>query len=385
MTRRSHSNGGSKHSDKRGERSDLDVTFHKRSGEIGEDEDFYSVRSQGLCDALATAGRAVFRSLERRYRSDERGYAPNHRENESERNNHECENDQTHDDNDDGDGAGVDGVDLSVHAATITDRGASAADITTTTLHDTTVTSCRKADLLAVQIFGEVYGGRYDHPSVAPVRGLQPVQCGVWYSPQLHFHAFDVLVVESIASSPQVTVGDASPHPTQHDHDRDTGDRQQSPIDSLPPSPTLPSREPLASPTSTTTENMATASLLPSLSLTTTSTGATPTAVTTMRASAARASLTTTHRRRFLNFHDASAVCVSAGLAFVQPLHTGTLASCLDVPIEFESSIPALHGLPSLDTPNLAEGVVIRPLVEPKRAGARGMFKLKIAAFSEKR
>lgn len=95
------------------------------------------MRSQGLCDALATGGRAVFGSLERRYRSDERGYAPNHRENESERNNHECENGQTHDD--DEDGAGVYGVDSSVDAATIDNRGASAVDTTTPTRYDTTL------------------------------------------------------------------------------------------------------------------------------------------------------------------------------------------------------------------------------------------------------
>merc|ERR1719375_989102 len=45
----------------------------------------------------------------------------------------------------------------------------------------------------AVHIYGELFGGRYPHPQVRP-EPWQPVQCGVWYAPGLHFQAFDVAV-----------------------------------------------------------------------------------------------------------------------------------------------------------------------------------------------
>jgi len=89
--------------------------------------------------------------------------------------------------------------------------------------------------------------------------------------------------------------------------------------------------------------------------------------------------------RHFLDFADAASVCEAAGLSFVRPMHTGTLSSCLDCPCEFDSTVPATHGLPSLDEPNLAEGVVIRPEREPRGSGERGLFKQKIQAFLEKR
>ncbi|SEM26398.1 RNA ligase family protein [Nonomuraea pusilla] len=45
----------------------------------------------------------------------------------------------------------------------------------------------------AVRVYGELYGGRYPHPDVAPVAGVGAVQTGVWYSPDLRFALFDVL------------------------------------------------------------------------------------------------------------------------------------------------------------------------------------------------
>jgi Rnl2 family RNA ligase len=53
------------------------------------------------------------------------------------------------------------------------------------------------ADALAapqVVLYGELFGGGYPHPEVAPVAGLSPVQTGVWYAPDLRWHVFDVLV-----------------------------------------------------------------------------------------------------------------------------------------------------------------------------------------------
>lgn len=45
-----------------------------------------------------------------------------------------------------------------------------------------------------VTIYGELFGGGYPHPEVTPVAGVQPVQTGVWYAPDLHFCAFDIAV-----------------------------------------------------------------------------------------------------------------------------------------------------------------------------------------------
>ena len=45
-----------------------------------------------------------------------------------------------------------------------------------------------------VVLYGELFGGGYPHPDVAPVPGLQPVQTGVWYAPDLRWAVFDVVV-----------------------------------------------------------------------------------------------------------------------------------------------------------------------------------------------
>ena len=42
-----------------------------------------------------------------------------------------------------------------------------------------------------VTIYGELIGGRYPHPDVATVAGIDPVQTGVWYAPDLHWLVFD--------------------------------------------------------------------------------------------------------------------------------------------------------------------------------------------------
>ena len=66
-----------------------------------------------------------------------------------------------------------------------------------------------------------------------------------------------------------------------------------------------------------------------------------------------------------------------------RPLVTGSLAECLEHPVEIESTVPALFGLPPI-AGNFAEGVVVRPAREPK-ASDRGLFKRKIPQFSETR
>ena len=50
-----------------------------------------------------------------------------------------------------------------------------------------------------VVLYGELYGGAYPHPEVAPVPGLTPVQTGIWYAPDLRYAVFDVLVASGEA------------------------------------------------------------------------------------------------------------------------------------------------------------------------------------------
>lgn len=45
-----------------------------------------------------------------------------------------------------------------------------------------------------VTVYGELAGGRYPHPDVPAVPGVDPVQTGVWYAPGLHWLLFDASV-----------------------------------------------------------------------------------------------------------------------------------------------------------------------------------------------
>lgn len=49
-------------------------------------------------------------------------------------------------------------------------------------------------DLIRIAVYGELFGGGYPHPEVAPVLGVQPIQTGVYYCPQIEFCAFDLAV-----------------------------------------------------------------------------------------------------------------------------------------------------------------------------------------------
>lgn len=46
-----------------------------------------------------------------------------------------------------------------------------------------------------VVVYGELYGGGYPHKDVKPVRDAKLVQKGLYYAPDLHFTAFDVLTL----------------------------------------------------------------------------------------------------------------------------------------------------------------------------------------------
>ena len=86
--------------------------------------------------------------------------------------------------------------------------------------------------------------------------------------------------------------------------------------------------------------------------------------------------------RRFLDFVDAAAAAAAGAVR--SAARDGSLAECLEHPVEIESTVPATFGLPPI-AGNLAEGVVIRPAREPLRASDRGLFKRKIPQFSETR
>ena len=50
------------------------------------------------------------------------------------------------------------------------------------------------SDLKQLTIFGEVIGGDYPHPEVEPDKNAIMVQKGIFYSPNNHFYAFDLMV-----------------------------------------------------------------------------------------------------------------------------------------------------------------------------------------------
>jgi Rnl2 family RNA ligase len=48
--------------------------------------------------------------------------------------------------------------------------------------------------MVRLYLYGELFGGGYPHPEVAPAPGVQPVQTGVWYTPDIRFCAFDMRI-----------------------------------------------------------------------------------------------------------------------------------------------------------------------------------------------
>ncbi|MES2463901.1 MAG: RNA ligase family protein, partial [Armatimonadota bacterium] len=43
-------------------------------------------------------------------------------------------------------------------------------------------------------LYGELFGGGYPHPEVKAALGVQPIQTGVWYAPDIRFCAFDLRI-----------------------------------------------------------------------------------------------------------------------------------------------------------------------------------------------
>lgn len=51
-------------------------------------------------------------------------------------------------------------------------------------------------DVRSVNVFGELFGGEYPHPSVARCKGRVPVRIGVYYAPDYEFYAYDISAEE---------------------------------------------------------------------------------------------------------------------------------------------------------------------------------------------
>lgn len=43
-------------------------------------------------------------------------------------------------------------------------------------------------------IYGELFGGKYPHPEVSPVKDIHAIQTGVYYTPDIEFCAFDIAI-----------------------------------------------------------------------------------------------------------------------------------------------------------------------------------------------
>jgi Rnl2 family RNA ligase len=91
--------------------------------------------------------------------------------------------------------------------------------------------------------------------------------------------------------------------------------------------------------------------------------------------------------RAYLDYELVLDLCHQAGLLVSEPLQIGSYSAAMAYPVGFNSTIPRQLGLPPLDTPNLAEGVVIKPVEPMEVAGARGLIrpvlKKKIPTFVE--
>lgn len=138
-------------------------------------------------------------------------------------------------------------------------------------------------------LYGELFGGAYPHSDIPAIPDLNAIQTGVYYSPDIHFCAFDIAIE-------------------------------------------------------------------------------------------------TTEYRYYMDYETALSYLEKAGIFHAQILYQGSLTTCLDFDIAFDSSLPNLLGLPPLDA-NLVEGVVLKPLhnVLPPSDPSyfRPTLKLKNEAFAE--
>ncbi len=91
--------------------------------------------------------------------------------------------------------------------------------------------------------------------------------------------------------------------------------------------------------------------------------------------------------RVYLGQDEAARVCGEAGISYARPLFRGSYEDAFAFPIGFETTIPALLGLPSLGPSNKGEGVVLKParaIAVPRRQEPiRPVVKRKIPELAE--
>lgn len=91
--------------------------------------------------------------------------------------------------------------------------------------------------------------------------------------------------------------------------------------------------------------------------------------------------------RVYLDQDEALTRCEEAQIPFVHPLSRGSYEDAVAFRLGFETTLPAILGLPSLGPTNKAEGVVLKParaIVVSRRPGViRPVIKRKIAEFAE--
>ena len=89
----------------------------------------------------------------------------------------------------------------------------------------------------------------------------------------------------------------------------------------------------------------------------------------------------------YLDYDDCMELFKSSGFLYAEPLATGTLQAMISYPLGFDSKLPAKFGLPPLGKPNVAEGIVIKPIkdvvLESKKGPKRVIFKRKVEGFAE--
>ncbi len=89
---------------------------------------------------------------------------------------------------------------------------------------------------------------------------------------------------------------------------------------------------------------------------------------------------------RWMNIGEKNSVFEMFEIEHCEPLFRGTLKECLEYPNDFNSTLPAILGLPTTDDPNVCEGTVIRPFNNNERFSnsERMIFKNKNEKWSER-
>ena len=87
---------------------------------------------------------------------------------------------------------------------------------------------------------------------------------------------------------------------------------------------------------------------------------------------------------KYLDVNDANLLFEKYQLLYAKTLFEGDIKACLSYPNAFDSTIPALLGLPEI-SPNVCEGVIIKPIKTARfNNGVRVILKNKNEKWSEK-